>query len=111
MADNEDNCLGVSNSDQAVSDGDGVGDGCGPQDLTQDLITDVESLGLPNGVESSLTSLLDAPLRLVNRGNTNAARNQSNAFINSVEDRRGNQLTNEQADQLIAATQGIIDSL
>jgi hypothetical protein len=82
-----------------------------PSEATQDLISDVEGLDLPEGTENSLTSKLEAAINSLDKGRENAAINQLSAFINQVEAQRGKKITDEQADELIAAAQGIIDSI
>ena len=47
----------------------------------------------------------------VNSNNDVAAINSLNAFINAVEAQRGNKISNEDADALIAAVQSIISAL
>jgi PKD repeat protein len=82
-----------------------------PEDATQDLISDIEDMDLPGGLENSLTSKLENAIDSLEKGNLNAAANKLGAFINQVEAQRGKKLTDEQADELIAAAQRIIDSL
>lgn len=60
---------------------------------------------LQNGIEHSFDSKLDAALGALNDANGNnagAAFNTFQAFINAVEAQRGSNLTESQADQLIA---------
>jgi len=82
-----------------------------PEEATQDLITDIEELNLPGGIENSLTSKLGAAINSLNNGQENAAINKLNAFINQVEAQRGKKITDEQADELIAEAQRIIDNI
>lgn len=44
-------------------------------------------------------------------GHQNAAANKLEAFINQVEAQRGKKITDEQADELIADAQRIIDNI
>lgn len=79
-----------------------------------DLIDRVETYNLQQGISNSLDAKLDVALNSlddINQNNNQAAVNSLQAFINSVEAQRGNQITNEQADILRAAAQVIIDSL
>jgi hypothetical protein len=59
---------------------------------------------LDSKLDEALSALVDVN---VNVNNDGAACNSFAAFINAVEAQRGNKLTNAQADQLIAAAQGI----
>lgn len=77
----------------------------------EDLVGDVEDLGLPAGIESSLLAKLQSALDAIADGREGAAINQLRAFINQVEAKRGNPLTDAEADALIAAAQAIIDDL
>ncbi|MDH5483489.1 MAG: hypothetical protein OEY22_11540 [Candidatus Bathyarchaeota archaeon] len=82
-----------------------------PQEAIQDLIDDVQSLnlqqGIVNSLDAKLTNALSA-LNALNAGQRNDAVNKLNAFINEVEAQRGTKLTNEQADYLITAVQDVI---
>jgi hypothetical protein len=75
------------------------------------IIKDVEEMDLPQGVEDSLLSILEAALRSIDTGNEMAAIQQLQAFIRMVEAMSGNKLTEEEANALIAAAQAIIDEL
>ncbi len=75
------------------------------------LINQVKGLGLPKGLENSLTSKLQAAKKSVGKGNVKAAKNQLRAFINAVRAQRGKKLTNAQADALIAAAEQVIIGL
>ncbi len=93
--------------------------GCEPWKLGQptpeealDALTElVESLGLSSELENALVTKLDHAAQSLAMGNTGAAINQLGAFINQVEAKRGNPLTEAQADALIAAAQAIIDAI
>ena len=82
-----------------------------PAEATQDLVADVEPLDLPDGIENSLVSKLQAAIKSLDNGQENAAKNQLNAFINQVKAQRGKKLTDDQADELIAAVQWIIGNI
>jgi hypothetical protein len=75
------------------------------------IIEEVEEMDLPQGVEDSLLSVLEAALHSIDTGNERAALQQLQAFIRMVEGMRGIKLTDVEADALIAAAQEIIDSL
>ena len=85
-----------------------------PAEATDDLVDLVETFNLQQGISNSLDTKLDAALEALNDVNVNnnqAAINSLQAFINAVEAQRGNKITNEQADTLIAEAQAIISSL
>lgn len=85
-----------------------------PEDQLVELIGDVMALNLQQGISNSLDAKLDGALQAiddVNENNDIAAINKLQAFINAVEAQRGNKITTEQADTLIAAAQAIIASL
>lgn len=77
----------------------------------EELITETEDLGIPHGIENGLISKIEASLGAIEKGNEEAAINQLQAFINQVEAKRGSQLTDSEADNLIAMAQAIIDEL
>jgi len=85
-----------------------------PAEAVGDLIDTVTDMNLQNGINNSLDAKLDAAVNALtdlNESNDQAAINTLNAFINAVEAQRGNAITNEQADTLVAAAQAIIDYL
>ena len=82
-----------------------------PAEATASLSQVVESLSLPAGTTTSLTSTLSAAVSSLDRGNTTAAVNQLSAFINTVTAQSGNSLTVDEANALIAAAQAIIADL
>jgi hypothetical protein len=68
--------------------------------------------GLPLSSVNGLDAKLEAAQAAIARGNERAGRNLLRAFINQVEaKRRSGELSDEEADDLIAAAQAIIDSL
>jgi hypothetical protein len=79
--------------------------------LTDDLIAEVQSLGLPQGTENSLVAKLNAAQSSLEQGNTAAAEGQLTAFINEVSAQRGKKIPAAEADALIAQAQAIIDIL
>ena len=82
-----------------------------PTIATKNLIDDVEALNLQQGIDNSLDAKLDTVLNAlqdVNENNDVAAINSLEAFINAVNAQRGNKITEDQADMLIAAVQEII---
>lgn len=78
------------------------------------VITEVLSLNLQQGISNSLDSKLDAVIKALDDANENndvAAVNALNAFINAVEAQRGGKIPEAEADTLIEAAQQIIDLL
>ena len=85
-----------------------------PVILVENLIDDVIDLNLQQGIENSLDAKLEAAsnaLADLNENNDVAAINSLQAFINTVEAQRGQDLTDELADELVERAQAIIDSL
>ena len=85
-----------------------------PSEAIQKLISDVVALNLQQGISNSLDAKLDAALQAlddVNQNNNVAAINSLQAFINFVDAQRGGQISDADADALIAATQEIITLL
>jgi PKD repeat protein len=78
-----------------------------PEEATDDLIDDIEAMGLHHGIENSLISKLENAIKLMEKGKYNAASNLLEAFMNEVEAQRGKKITDDQADYLIAAAQWI----
>jgi len=77
-----------------------------PIDALEDM---VEGLGLPHGKENSLLTKLRNAQKSIENGNYNAAINQLEAFINEVEAMRGKDITDEEADELIAMANAVIE--
>jgi hypothetical protein len=71
----------------------------------------ITSLELPDGIETELTSVLNAAINQLEKGNDKTALNQLNAFINKVEAQRGKKITDEQADILIGLAQSLIEGI
>lgn len=85
-----------------------------PAQAIDDLTSLVESMNLAQGISNSLDSKLENAadaLSAMNSGSTNSAIAKLEAFINSCQAQSGNQLTIEQANQLIAAATRIINTL
>lgn len=85
-----------------------------PSEAIENLIDQVESLNLQQGVDNSLDAKLDAALQALDDLNQNddvAAVNALQAFINAVEAQRGKKVPDADADALIASVQAIIDAI
>lgn len=81
-----------------------------PEMLTA-LVDQVMELNVKSGISNALDAKLDSALEAlddVNAKNDVSACNRIQAFINAVEAQRGTQLTDSEADDLIAAAQEII---
>jgi N-acetylneuraminic acid mutarotase len=76
-----------------------------------DLIRLILDLGLPQGAVTPLVNLVEAARLLIDKGNITAATDKLNTFIKKIEKSRGKELTDEQADALIAAAQRILEYL
>ncbi len=82
-----------------------------PAETLKDLITNVDDLGLPKGIEQGLLAKLDTAQKKIAQEQYTPARNALNAFMNDVNGQRGKSLTPAQADELVATTQQIINSI
>lgn len=85
-----------------------------PQVLVEQVIAQVESLDLEQGIENSLNSKLESALKVLDDFNDNndvAAINSLESFINAVEAQRGKKISEEDADALIEAALDIIELL
>lgn len=82
--------------------------------LLHNLAQKVIALNLQKGISNSLDAKLYAALQALDdlkENNDVAAINALQAFINAVEAQRGKKISQEDADDLIAAAQEIIDLL
>jgi len=83
-----------------------------PEQEILNLIDDIDSMNLQQGIDNSLDSKLESALdslEALNAGQRNDAINKLYAIINAVEAQRGNKITDEQADYLVSEAQRIID--
>ncbi len=113
--DDVDNCVNDPNPDQADLDIDGIGDVCDPvvnvEGAGDALIDQIEGLDLPDNLENVLIDKAEKAQLKCAEGTPTAAVGNLTAFINKVESKRGKDLTDEQADALIAVAQMIIDAI
>lgn len=77
----------------------------------QVLRTNVEALGLKNGLENAFVKKLANAAASFDRGNTSATAGQLGAFVNHVEAKRGKDLSDAQTDGLIVLAEAAIDEL
>ncbi|MGB6463925.1 MAG: Ig-like domain repeat protein [Nitrosotalea sp.] len=82
-----------------------------PTGTSQQLIATITSMNLDHGTTNSLDTKLNASISSLNSGNTIAAKNQLNAFINEVNAQAGKNITPSQAMELIQTAQDIINSI
>jgi hypothetical protein len=115
VLDGNDNCPFVANADQKDLDADGIGDVCDPVTnvggATNSLEDKIKALHLDQGLEGALITKLENAKKTCASGNPSAAINQLGAFINQVNAKRGKDLTNDQADQLIAIANALITAM
>lgn len=78
---------------------------------TEQLINEVELLGLPAGIENSLVSKLENAIGSIRKGQANAAANKLQSSVNAVEAQGGKKISETDVEDLITATQTIIDLL
>lgn len=82
-----------------------------PASLVTNLIQDVVALNLQRGIANSLEAKLNTTRKVLedtNEKNNKAAINTLGAFINAVEDLRGDKISDEDADSLIKMAKQII---
>ena len=107
-----DNCPSNFNVDQKDLDGDGLGDVCDAiLDVCQAnslLAEDVQQLNLPNNTEAQLISKLAQASDKFQAGKINAAMDKLQAFIDKVMGKTPNQISTEDADELITIANAII---
>lgn len=83
-------------------------------DMIAALVENVMTININQGISNSLDGKLSSALEAMddaNESNDVSAINRMQAFINAVEAQRGNQITEADADNLIAAAQEIITEL
>jgi hypothetical protein len=77
----------------------------------EDIIDLIGQLDLPNGTENSLLAKLYSALDCDDRGNAACMCNALRAFVNEVRAQAGKALTEEEAQLLLAAAQGLMATL
>lgn len=85
-----------------------------PQGAIEKLLESITDLDLKGSLEENLVAKLEGALDKLNDGNPKndvAAANKLEAFINAVKAQRGKALTEDEADDLIEAAEGILDKL
>lgn len=82
-----------------------------PEELIEVVITSVDESEIHKGTKESLWTSLKNALKSLAKGNTDAAINQLQAFINKVEAQSGKKIDEATADKWIADVQGIIDAI
>jgi hypothetical protein len=82
-----------------------------PGEGIQDIIGQMKSLHLKQGIENSLIAKLNAAIKSLEKGNTKTAANQLNACINEIAAQKGKAIRGEQAAILTAEIQKIIQLL
>jgi len=82
-----------------------------PAEATQQLISTLNGMNLPNDITNSLDAKLNAALDSINHGDGIAAINQLDAFINEVQAQAGKAIPQSQAQLLTSDAQSIISSL
>jgi len=82
-----------------------------PAEAIGDLITTIESFGLPKGIEKSLIALLKAAIKSLEKYQEQAVIGQLTGFIHHVEAQNDKKLTKEQAQMLLVVVQRIINSI
>ncbi len=84
--------------------------------MIEALITQINTLDIPHGIQNSLTQVLEAAIIVLsdlNPHNDDAAVNLLDAFVHQVEAQSGSHITEEDASALIeaaVAVQGILTS-
>ncbi|MDP2983891.1 MAG: FlgD immunoglobulin-like domain containing protein [Candidatus Latescibacter sp.] len=71
----------------------------------------VASWDLDKGIGNALISKLNESVKAINKGNSNSAINQLEAFINQVEALRGKKLSTDQANEYIGTIRKVINVL
>jgi PKD domain len=82
-----------------------------PSEGIQDIIEQIKSFHLKQGVENSLIMKLNTAVKSLQNGNLNPTKNQMNACINEIVAQKGKAITGEQAAILTAEIQKIIQLL
>ena len=78
------------------------------------IVDEITAINLQAGISNSLDGKLGAAFEVLddlNQNNDVAAVNALEAFINSVSAQQGNQISTDDATDLIAAAQAVIDLL
>jgi len=115
VIDLEDNCPEIPNGNQADLDGDGIGDVCDAELSIEGAMATVgtmlDDLQIRGGLVGALGSKLNNALKSFEKGKSNAAVGQLEAFINQVEAKTGNDISQDDADALVAAVKAMINAI
>jgi hypothetical protein len=82
-----------------------------PDELISKLYSKVSESNLPKGLKRSLLASLENAMKSLEKGNTGAAINQLQAFVNKVEAQRGKEIAETAANEWIACAQAAIDAI
>ena len=77
----------------------------------QTLISYINEIDLPKGIEKSLTSKLESVLNSLNGDNVISAQNKLDAFINEIESQKMKKIPADEASILIETAQMIKDNI
>ena len=81
-----------------------------PEEMIEELRKMVQAFGLHHGIEKALLSKLNAALAAFADADAQEARERLSAFICQVNSQRGKHINAQQADELAAAAQKILDA-
>ena len=115
ILDGDDNCQFNVNPSQEDLDQDNIGDVCDPIVNVEGAVSTLEdlilTLSIKHGLENAFIVKINNAVNACSTGNPQEALGLLNAFINQVEAKRGKDLSDAEADELINIAQIIIDSI
>ena len=80
-----------------------------PADLVTDILEDLDEMDIHHGIRNSLEAKLNGALAKFNAGDVESGISKMNAFIDAVEAQRGKEITEADAEFLIASATTIIN--